>query len=89
MYPFFRWGRYHAMNAMGSKPRASLPKGQGLLEAEAAPLTPMDKWILSRMAAAVEGSNEGFKQYNFTGMPTDKLTFGIVEHFVWHSFKGV
>ena len=81
MYPFFRWGRYHAMNAMGSKSRASLPKGQGLLEAEAAPLTPMDKWILSRMAAAVEGSNEGFKQYNFTGMPTDKLTFGIVEHF--------
>ena len=55
---------------MGAKARSSLPKGQGVLEPEAVPLTQMDKWILSRMAAAADGANEGFKQYNFTNSTT-------------------
>ena len=42
-----------------------LPPGQGLLQPCQAPLTQMDRWILSRLSAAVEATNTGFSEYNF------------------------
>jgi len=70
---------YHTMNAMGSAARSGLPKGKGVLEPEAAPLTQMDRWILSRMAAAVDGANDGFKQFNFNASTTALYNFWLYE----------
>ena len=58
------------MNAMTKAERSSLPKGPGgLLEAQPAPLTLMDRWILSRLAFAATCCNEGFESYNFPKVP--------------------
>ena len=58
------------MNAMTKGERSSLPKGPGgLLEAQPAPLTLMDRWILSRLAFAATCCNEGFESYNFPKVP--------------------
>jgi len=73
-----RW--YHAMNAMSAAERQALPAGPGgVLVPEAAPLTLMDKWILSRMAAAVEASNAGFKDYMFPTSTTALYNFWLYE----------
>jgi len=58
-----RW--YHSINSLTTAELANLPSGKGLLVPAAAPLTPMDRWILSRLAAAVDLTNSGFKDYNF------------------------
>ena len=58
------------MNAMTKAERSSLPKGPGgLLEPQPAPLTLMDRWILSRLAFAATCCNEGFESYNFPKVP--------------------
>merc|ERR1719445_1486314 len=54
------------MNALTSEELKKLPNGPGgIVRANAAPLTSMDRWILSRMASAVESTNEGLQLYNF------------------------
>ena len=39
--------------------------GPGLLQPSAAALTKMDRWVLSRLALAVEQTNSGMEEYNF------------------------
>ena len=58
-----RW--YHHINSLTSAELNSLPQGKGLLQPTSAPLTQMDRWILSRLANAVELTNNGFRDYNF------------------------
>ena len=46
--------------------RSSLPKGPGgILEAQPARPTLVDRWILSRLAFAAASCNEGFESYDF------------------------
>jgi len=71
---------YHRMNAMTKAERSSLPKGPGgLLEAQPAPLTLMDRWILSRLAFAATCCNEGFESYNFPKVTTALYNFWLYE----------
>ena len=49
-----RW--YHRMNAMTADERAALPSGAGVLAPLPAPPTNMDRWILSRLSAAIQVS---------------------------------
>ena len=57
---------YHRMNAMTKTERSSLPKGPGgILEAQPARPTLVDRWILSRLAFAAASCNEGFESYDF------------------------
>jgi len=72
-----RW--YHRMNALPDKERAAFPPGQGILQATPAPISPMDRWILSRMAYAVEQVNIGFKEYNFPMATTALYNFWLYE----------
>merc|ERR1719431_921751 len=72
-----RW--YHRINAMSSKERSSLPPGKGVLQATPAPISPMDRWILSRMAYATEQVNIGFKEYNFPQATTALYNFWLYE----------
>merc|ERR1719435_856527 len=72
-----RW--YHRINAMSSKERSSLPPGKGVLQATPAPISPMDRWILSRMAYAAEQVNIGFKEYNFPQATTALYNFWLYE----------
>ena len=58
-----RW--YHSINSLTQDELKLLPPGQGLLQPRQAPLTQMDRWILSRLSAAVEATNTGFSEYNF------------------------
>jgi len=71
---------YHRMNAMTKAERSSQPKGPGgLLEAQPAPLTLMDRWILSRLAFAATCCNEGFESYNFPKVTTALYNFWLYE----------
>jgi len=72
-----RW--YHKLNAMSSKERSSLPPGNGILQASPAPISPMDRWILSRMAYATEQVNTGFMEYNFPQATTALYNFWLYE----------
>merc|ERR1719435_856142 len=72
-----RW--YHRINAMSGKERSSLPPGKGVLQATPAPISPMDRWILSRMAYAAEQVNIGFKEYNFPQATTALYNFWLYE----------
>jgi len=72
-----RW--YHRMNALTSSDRSSLPTGKGILLPTPAPLSPMDRWILSRLAYAVEQVNIGFKEYNFPLATTALYNFWLYE----------
>merc|ERR1712106_841806 len=72
-----RW--YHRMNALSAKDRSSLPAGKGVLLATPAPISPMDRWILSRLAYAVEQVNIGFTEYNFPQATTALYNFWLYE----------
>merc|ERR1711892_301776 len=72
-----RW--YHRMNALSAKDRSSLPAGNGVLLATPAPISPMDRWILSRLAYAVEQVNIGFTEYNFPQATTALCNFWLYE----------
>ncbi len=56
---------FHKMNAMTAGERKALPSGAGVLTPLPSPPTDMDRWILSRLAAAIQSCNEGFETYNF------------------------
>jgi len=58
-----RW--YHHINSLTPAELDKLPPGKGLLQPTSAPLTQMDRWILSRLTNAVELTNNGFRDYNF------------------------
>jgi len=72
-----RW--YHLMNALTTKDRSSLPAGKGMLVPTPSPLSPMDRWILSRLAYAVEQVNIGFKDYNFPVATSALYNFWLYE----------
>jgi valyl-tRNA synthetase len=72
-----RW--YHQLNAMSAKERAALPPGQGIAAAEPAPLAQMDRWILSRLAAAAEACRSGFEAYNFPQATSALHNFWLYE----------
>ena len=68
------------MNAMVKSERTALPKGPGgLIEARPAPLTLMDRWILSRLAFSAACCNEGFESYNFPKATTALYNFWLYE----------
>merc|ERR1712080_292981 len=55
---------YHRMNSLTTEEIDKLPNGPGgMAWSKAAPLTLMDRWILSRMSFAVDSTNEGFEKY--------------------------
>merc|ERR1712106_900015 len=65
---------------MGSKSELdSLPKGSGILTPSPAPISPMDRWILSRLAYAVEQVNIGFTEYNFPQATSALYNFWLYE----------
>ena len=71
---------YHRMNALTAEELKKLPNGPGgIVRANAAPLTLMDRWILSRMASAVEATNEGLEQYNFPQATTALYNFWLYD----------
>ena len=71
---------YHRMNALTSEELKKLPNGPGgIVRANAAPLTSMDRWILSRMASAVESTNEGLQLYNFPQATTALYNFWLYD----------
>jgi len=72
-----RW--YHRVNAMVEKERSSLPQGKGLLLPQAASLSLMDRWIISRLSAAVVSCNQGFDEYNFPISTTALYNFWLYE----------
>ena len=72
-----RW--YHRMNAMTATERSALPSGAGVLSPLPAPPTDMDRWILSRLCAAIQGSNAGFRAYNFPQATTALHSFWLYD----------
>jgi valyl-tRNA synthetase len=70
---------FHRLNALTAEERKKLPGGQGVLAPQPAALSKMDKWILSRLAAAVTACNEGFEQYNFPQATTALYNFWLYE----------
>ncbi len=72
-----RW--FHLMNAMTLEERQALPGGLGILPPRAAPLMPMDRWILSRLAQVVDACNDGFATYNFPQITTSLYNFWLYE----------
>ena len=56
---------YHRINSLTKAEQAKLPPGPGLLQPSPSSLSKMDRWILSRLALAVEQTNTGFSEYNF------------------------
>jgi valyl-tRNA synthetase len=60
---FCQW--YHRMNGMTAQERKALPGGAGVLAPLPSPPTNMDRWIVSRLCAAIKACNEGFQTYNF------------------------
>ena len=66
---------YHRLNAMTVQERKKLPGGLGILTPKPAPLTSMDRWILSRLSYAVSTCNKGFEEYNFPQATTAVYNF--------------
>ena len=56
---------YHRVNSLTRPEQAQLPPGPGLLQPAPSNLSKMDRWILSRLALAVDQTNTGFSEYNF------------------------
>ncbi len=72
-----RW--YHRMNAMTAEERNNLPGGLGVLAPRAAPLTAMDRWILSRLSHAISSCNEGLTNYMFPQATSALYNFWLYE----------
>merc|ERR1711881_214562 len=71
---------YHRMNTLTKQDLEKLPNGPGgMLRLLPAPLTLMDRWILSRMACAVETCNDGIEKYNFPQATTALYNFWLYE----------
>jgi len=70
---------YHRMNAMSTAEKKALPAGKGILNQTPSALTPMDRWILSRLAYAVETCHSGFQSYNFPQATTALYNFWLYE----------
>ncbi len=71
---------YHRLNALTDQERKALPNGPGgMLKPQPAPLTLMDKWILSRLAFAADQCHQGFTQYNFPIATTALYNFWLYE----------
>ena len=71
---------YHRMNAMTLQERKSLPKGPGgMLKPQPAPLTLMDKWILSKLALTADQCHQGFVNYNFPQATSALYNFWLYE----------
>jgi len=64
---------------MTERERGDLAPGRGLLQPAPAPLTMMDRWILSRLAAAVELTNSGFRDYNFPQATSALYSFWLYD----------
>ena len=58
---------------------SALPGGQGLLVPLPADLTKMDRWILSRLSAAVATTNAGMESYNFPQATTALYNFWLYD----------
>ncbi len=72
-----RW--YHNLNAHTAEERKAFPGGLGVLTPRPAPLTAMDRWILSRLSYAVSACNEGIASYNFPQATTALYNFWLYE----------
>jgi len=72
-----RW--WHRINSLTQEERKCVPQGQGVSLPSPAPVAPMDRWILSRLSAAVEEVNKGFKEYNFPAATTALYNFWLYE----------
>lgn len=67
------------MNALSAADKKSLPKGKGIAQPEPSLLALKDRWILSRLAQAVEVCNSGFQTYNFPLATTALYNFWLYE----------
>jgi len=72
-----RW--YHRVNAMDEKEKKQMTKGKGILMPQAADLSPMDRWILSRLSDATVVCNEAMAEYNFPAATTALYNFWLYE----------
>merc|ERR1712200_246484 len=72
-----RW--FHRMNALTPDERGALPPGRGLTQSQPAALADKDRWILSRLAYAVETCKAGFADYNFPQATTALYNFWLYE----------
>ena len=71
---------YHRMNAMTEAERKGLKPGPGgMIQAQPAPMSRMDRWILSRLAFAATQCQEAFEQYNFPKATTALYNFWLYE----------
>ena len=71
---------YHRMNALTAEELTKLPNGPGgMIRLKPAPLTSMDRWILSRLAFASEECNEAFEKYDFPKATTALYNFWLYE----------
>jgi hypothetical protein len=75
--PLSQW--FHRLNAMSAEERLALPPGRGIASAQAAPLAHMDRWILSRLAAAIESCRAAFEAYNFPQATSALHNFWLYE----------
>ena len=68
------------MNAMTEAERKGLKPGPGgMIQAQPAPMSRMDRWILSRLAFAATQCQEAFEQYNFPKATTALYNFWLYE----------
>eukprot|EP00088_Acartia_fossae_P003005 TRINITY_DN11252_c0_g1_i1.p1 TRINITY_DN11252_c0_g1~~TRINITY_DN11252_c0_g1_i1.p1 ORF type:complete len:641 (+),score=87.25 TRINITY_DN11252_c0_g1_i1:1-1923(+) len=70
---------YHRINALSDAEKKSLPAGKGIVEAKPSPLALKDRWILSRLAYAVESCKAGFDAFNFPAATTALYNFWLYE----------
>ena len=70
---------YHKINSLTAAEQKQLPAGKGLIQPTPASLTKMDRWILSRLAVAVEQTNTGMGEYNFPQATTALYTFWLYD----------
>jgi len=75
--PLCRW--FHRINALSADERKKLPAGKGILNQKPAALRPKDRWILSRLAYAVDTVHQGFQTYNFPQATTALYNFWLYE----------
>ena len=75
--PLCQW--YHRMNAFTPVDLNKLPGAEGILAPQPAPLSRMDKWILSRLNFAAASCNEGMTAYNFPQATTALYNFWLYE----------